>query len=97
MIIEYLKYVDSAIFLEINHNLTNPLFDAVFPFLRELTYIFWALLIVYFWMKNEKKMALLLAVSIVVGALFTFPIKFLIDRARPYETIESTRLLTTHE
>jgi undecaprenyl-diphosphatase len=48
-------------------------------------------------MKNEKKMALLLTVSIVVGALFTYPLKFLIDRARPYETIESARLLTPHE
>lgn len=97
MILEYLESVDSAVFLYINHNLTNPLFDAVFPSLRELTYVFWALLIVYFWMKNEKKMALLLTVSIVAGALFTYPLKFLIDRARPYETIESARLLTPHE
>lgn len=97
MILEYLEYVDSTIFLDINHNLTNPLFDAVFPSLRELTYVFWFLLIVYFWMNNEKKMALLLTVSIVAGALFTYPLKFLIDRARPYETIESARLLTPHE
>lgn len=97
MIIEYLESVDSAVFLDINHNLTNPLFDAVFPSLRELTYVFWFLLIVYFWMKNEKKMALLLTVSIVAGALFTYPLKFLIDRGRPYEEIASTRLLTPVE
>ncbi len=97
MILEYLESVDSAVFLSINHNLTNPLFDAVFPSLRELTYVFWALLIVYFWMKNEKKMALLLTVSIVVGALFTYPLKFLIGRERPYEAIASTRLLTPAE
>ncbi|MDD1745688.1 MAG: phosphatase PAP2 family protein [Candidatus Methanoperedens sp.] len=95
--LEYLESVDSAVFLDINHNLTNPLFDAVFPSLRELTYVFWFLLIVYFWMKNEKKMALLLTVSIVAGALFTYPLKFLIDRARPYEEIASTRLLTPAE
>src|SRR4030042_4483865 len=97
MILEYLESVDGAVFLDINHNLTNPIFDAVFPFLRELTYVFWFLLIVYFWMKNEKKMALLLTVSIVVGALFTYPLKFLIDRARPYEEIASARLLTPAE
>jgi undecaprenyl-diphosphatase len=97
MILEYLESVDSTVFLYINHNLTNPLFDEVFPSLRELTYVFWFLLIVYFWMKNEKKMALLLTVSIVAGALFTYPLKFLINRARPYETIESARLLTPHE
>ncbi|TRZ88620.1 MAG: phosphatase PAP2 family protein [Methanosarcinales archaeon] len=97
MILEYLESVDSAVFIDINHNLTNPLFDAIFPALRELTYVFWFLLIVYFWMKNEKKMALLLTVSIVAGALFTYPLKFLIDRDRPYEDIASTRLLTQEE
>lgn len=97
MILEYLESVDSTVFLYINHNLTNPLFDAVFPALRELTYVFWLLIIVYFWMKNEKKLALLLTVSIAAGALFTYPLKFLIDRARPYETIESARLLTPQE
>jgi undecaprenyl-diphosphatase len=97
MILEYLESVDSSIFLDINHNLANPLFDAVFPSFRELTYVFWVLLIVYFWMKNEKKMALLLTVSIVVGALFTYPLKYLIGRARPYHEIASTRLLTPAE
>ncbi len=97
MILEYLESVDIAVFLDINHNLTNPLFDAVFPPLRELTYVFWALLILYFWMKNEKKMALLLTVSIVAGALFTYPLKFLIARERPYDEIASTRLLTPAE
>ena len=90
MILEYLESVDSAVFLDINHNLTNPLFDAVFPSLRLLTYVFWFLLIIYFWMKNEKKMALLLTVSLVVGAMFTYPLKFLIGRERPYEEIAST-------
>ncbi|MBU3965970.1 MAG: phosphatase PAP2 family protein [Euryarchaeota archaeon] len=97
MILEYLESVDSAVFLNINHNLTNPLFDAVFPSLRELTYVIWLIVIVYFWSKNEKKLALLLAVSIAAGAIFTYPLKFLIDRARPYETIESARLLTSAE
>jgi undecaprenyl-diphosphatase len=97
MILEYLESVDSTVFLDINHDLTNPLFDAVFPSLRELTYVIWLLVIVYFWTKNEKNLALLLTVSIVAGALFTYPLKFLIDRARPYATIESARLLTPAE
>ncbi|GFO96946.1 membrane-associated phospholipid phosphatase [groundwater metagenome] len=97
MILEYLVSIDHAVFLGINHNLTNPLFDAVFPRLRELTYVFWLLLIVYFWSRNEKKLALLLTVSIAAGALFTYPLKFLINRARPYDEIASTRLLTPAE
>ncbi len=97
MIIEYLESVDSAVFLDINHNLSNPLFDTVFPSLRVLTYVFWFLLIVYFWGKKEKKLALLLTVSILAGALFTYPLKFIIGRERPYEEIASTRLLTPVE
>lgn len=97
MIFDYLAAVDSAVFLRINQDLANPVFDAVFPSLRWLTYVFWLLIIVYFWIKNEKKLALLLTIGIAVGALFTYPLKFLIDRARPYETIESARLLTPHE
>ncbi len=97
MILDYLQSVDSAGFLYINHNLANPLFDAVFPSLRELTYVIWLLVIVYFWMKNEKKLAVLLAVSIAAGALITYPLKFLIDRPRPYEIIDSARLLTPAE
>ncbi|MDP3106069.1 MAG: phosphatase PAP2 family protein [Candidatus Methanoperedens sp.] len=97
MIFDYLSAVDSAVFLRINHDLVNPVFDVIFPALRELTYVFWFLMILYFWRKNEKKMALLLTVSIAAGALFTYPLKFLIDRTRPYETIESARLLTPAE
>jgi undecaprenyl-diphosphatase len=97
MILEYLESVDSAVFLNINHDLANPLFDAVFPSLRELTYVVWLIVIVYFWSRNEKKLALLLTVSIAAGAIFTYPLKFLIDRARPYETIESANLLTPAE
>ncbi len=97
MILDYLAAVDSAVFLWINHDLVNPVFDAVFPPLRELTYVFWLLMIVYFWRKKERKMALFLTVSIAAGALFTYPLKFLIDRARPYEVMDSTRLLTHTE
>ncbi len=97
MILEYLESVDSNAFFYINHNLTNPLFDRFFPSLRELTYVIWFLVIVYFWSKNEKKLALLLTVSIAAGALFTYPLKYLIDRARPYETIKSANLLTPAE
>ncbi len=96
-VLAYLESVDHSIFLDINHNITNPLFDAVFPSLRVLTYVFWLLLIVYFLSKKEKKLALLMTVGIGAGALFTFPLKFLIDRARPYDQIASTRLLTPSE
>ncbi len=93
----YIESVDRSIFLDINNDITNPLFDVIFPSLREFTYVFWLLLIVYFLVRKEKKLALLLTVGIIVGALFTYPVKFLLDRARPYEQITSTRLLTASE
>ncbi|MCE8423189.1 MAG: phosphatase PAP2 family protein [Candidatus Methanoperedens sp.] len=96
-ILEYFESLDKTIFLDINHNMANPLFDFVFPPLRYLTYIFWLSLIIYFLTRNEKKLALLMTVGIIGGMVFTYPLKLLIDRTRPYDQIESTRLLTPSE
>ncbi len=93
----YIGSVDQTVFTGINHGIANPLFDAVFPGLRELTYVFWFLLIVHFWVRKEKKLALLMTTGIIIGALFTYPMKFLIDRARPYDLIPSARVLTPFE
>jgi len=84
-------------FIDINRDFVNPYFDALFSSLRELTYVFWMLIVIYFFITKERKLALLLAVGITVGAIFTYPVKFLIDRTRPYDQIASTRVLTTHE
>ncbi len=92
----YINSLDYSLFRDINHGIINPFFDAVFPSLRVLTYVFWFLLIIYFWVRNEKKLALLLAAGIVVGAMFTYPLKFIIDRARPC-LLESSRVLTPCE
>lgn len=93
----YIAAVDQSVFLDINRNIANSVFDAVFPGLREFTYIFWLLLIVYFWTRNERELALLMGAGIIAGAMLTYPLKFIIDRARPYDQIESTRLLTPSE
>jgi undecaprenyl-diphosphatase len=95
--LSFIISLDHSVFLAINKGITNPLFDAVFPALRELTYVFWSLLILYFWVRKEKKLALLLTAGIAVGAGVTYPLKFLIERERPYDQIESTRLLTASE
>ena len=93
----YIISIDQSVFLDINHNISNLVFDAVFPGLREFTYVFWLLLIIYFWMKDERELALLTGAGILAGAMFTYPLKFIIDRTRPYNVIESTRLLTQPE
>ena len=96
-ILAYIESLDRSFFLGINNDIANPFFDTVFPGLRELTYVFWFLAIVYFLIKKENELALLVGAGIIVGAVFTFPMKYLIDRTRPYDTIESTRLLTASE
>ncbi|HEY9245310.1 MAG TPA: phosphatase PAP2 family protein [Candidatus Methanoperedens sp.] len=93
----YIGSADQTIFIGINHHIANPFFDAVFPSLRELTYVFWFFLIVYFWIRKEKKLALLMTAGIIAGAMFTYPLKFFIDRARPYDEISSVRVLTPLE
>ncbi|MCX9013089.1 MAG: phosphatase PAP2 family protein [Candidatus Methanoperedens sp.] len=93
----YIVSIDQSVFLDINHSIANSVFDTVFPALREFTYVFWLLLIVYLWMKDERELALLTGAGILAGAMFTYPLKFIIDRTRPYNIIESTRLLTPSE
>ena len=88
----YISSVDRSTFLYINHDITNPVFDIVFPDLRLLTYVFWSLIIAYFWFKKERKLALLMAFGITAGVIFTYPLKLIIDRTRPYELISSTIL-----
>lgn len=38
-----------------------------------------------------------MAFGITAGVIFTYPLKIIFDRTRPYEQIESTRLLTPPE
>ncbi len=96
-LLTYIESIDRSIFLYINHDMVNPFFDAVFSSLRVLTYVFWFLLVVYFWVRKEKKLALLLVIGIIVGAIITYSIKYSIDRARPYDQITSTRIVTPLE
>ncbi|MDJ1422801.1 MAG: phosphatase PAP2 family protein [Candidatus Methanoperedens sp.] len=93
----YIESIDKSVFLNINQNIINPFFDIFFPSLRELTYVFWILLIIYFFIRKERKLALLMVIGISAGAAFIYPVKYFIDRARPYDQIESTRLLTSPE
>ena len=96
-VISYIESADYSIFVNINQDIINPVFDNFFPLLRDLTYFFWLFLIVYFWVIKEKKLAIILACGIIAGAVLTYPLKFLIDRQRPYELFDSTRLLTPFE
>jgi undecaprenyl-diphosphatase len=95
--LSYIESVDYSIFLDLNNDIINPFFDVFFPLLRNLTYLFWVFLVVYFWVRKEKRLAIILTAGIIAGAIFTYPLKFLIDRQRPYEQLATTRLLTPFE
>lgn len=93
----YIESADYSIFLNLNHDIINPFFDNFFPLLGVLTYFFWLFLIIYFWVKKEKRLAIILTFGIIAGTIFTYALKFLIDRQRPYEQLDSVRLLTPFE
>jgi len=96
-LISFIESVDRSIFLEINLDFQNRIFDTIFPFLRDFTFIFWFGFIIYLIIKKEKKLALLMTAGIIAGAMVTFPIKYFFERERPYEQINSTRLIAPTE
>lgn len=95
--ISFIESIDRSIFLDINLDFQNRFFDVLFPFLRDFTFIFWFVFIVYLLIRKEKKLALLMTAGIIAGAVLTFPIKYFFERARPYEQLESARLITPME
>lgn len=96
-LISFIESIDRSIFLEINLDFQNRFFDIIFPFLRDFTFVFWFGFIIYLIIKKEKKLALLITVGIIAGAILTFPVKYFFERQRPYEQIDSTRLIAPME
>lgn len=95
--ISFIESIDRSIFLDINLDIQNRFFDILFPFLRDFTFVFWFGFIIYLVIKKEKKLALLMTTGIIAGAILTFPVKYFFERERPYELIESTRLIAPME
>jgi undecaprenyl-diphosphatase len=96
-LISFIESIDKAIFLDINLDFQNRFFDTLFPFLRDFTFVFWIGFIIYLVIKKEKKLALLITAGIIAGAILTFPVKYFFERERPYEQIDSTRLIAPTE
>lgn len=96
---EFILEIDKIVFFWINHNLANPIFDRVMPFITEVDS--WVLVyLVGFWFlffksgRIGKITALALIITILVSDQFssTF-IKEWVGRLRPCHTLESVRLL----
>ena len=89
------------LFYFINHNLQNPIFDAVLPLITHLGGFVWMLIIlvaviVYAKLKNRetlKKVAILTLCALLFADLITYAIKLIVQEPRPYLTLENVRLL----
>ncbi|MBI2543603.1 MAG: phosphatase PAP2 family protein [Candidatus Aenigmarchaeota archaeon] len=85
--------LDANVFLFINHSLVNPVFDAILPFTHNLPYILFAVSVAYFFLRNERKLSLLLAIGIIISLVAVTLIKFSVDRPRPFEVYDDVRVL----
>ena len=89
------------LFYFINHNLQNPLFDAVLPYMTHFGGFIWLLIIlivlmVYARIKGNdslKKVAAVALVALLFADLITYALKLFVHEPRPYLTMDNVRLL----
>ena len=93
--------INVDLFYFINHNLQNPIFDAVLPLITHLGGFVWMLiiviaLIIYAKWKNKetlKKVAILALCALLLADLVTYAIKLIVQEPRPYLVLDNARLL----
>lgn len=89
------------LFFFINHNLQNPIFDAVLPLITHLGGFVWMLIIVialliYAHFKNREtleRVAILALCALLFADLITYALKLIVQVPRPYHTFDNVRLL----
>lgn len=97
--IEFLFNIDVSIFYFINHTLSNPLLDRLFPFLTDvnnwyLTYILLWLMMIFSKNRKTKFAALGLILLITVSDQFSSNfLKNTFQRIRPCNALEDVKLL----
>lgn len=89
---------DVQIFYLINVYMQNALFDFVMPLISEVGYFsFWIIIsIIIFIIGGEKgrRVAILSVMALFAGYFITEILKVIVARPRPYEVLESVRVLT---
>jgi undecaprenyl-diphosphatase len=100
--IEYLNIADKKLFMLINSGLSNPVFDALLPFLTDIhkqTAVLVAAGLLILWLAikgghRERMFVLVLIATIIVGdQLNSTLVKFLFEKPRPCHVINNIRLL----
>jgi undecaprenyl-diphosphatase len=90
--------MDAAIFMQV-YQWRSPILDQIMPVITHLgsggaLWLIWALLLYLFGSMQNKKIAILTVVALIVSFLFAQElIKELVDRNRPYLTLEGIRTL----
>ena len=99
--IDFLYQIDVKLFYFINHTLSNPFFDKIFPFLTELKnwYLVYIIFFLYLLISGKKtgritafSLILLIAIS---DQLSSNLLKNLFERIRPCNVLENVNLLVT--
>ena len=93
--------INEIFFYYINHNLQNPAFDAVMPFITHFGGFIWMLIIViaiilYAHLRNRKtlkRVAILALVALLFSDLITYAVKMIVKEPRPYAVLEGVRVL----
>jgi undecaprenyl-diphosphatase len=102
--LDYLNYLDTAVFRFFNSAISNPVFDILMPFLTDLNKQRLVLVIVgtlLLWMlirgrRSARLAALCLIVTIILSdQLSSSVIKYWLVRDRPCHTLQDVRLLVS--
>lgn len=92
-----LSNIDNAIFFFINHNLANPACDAVIKILIRIPGVFFIILIgavgLFVGKKYTKLSSLIFLSSYAISIAAYRAIKFIVERPRPFVTLDNVRLL----
>jgi len=90
----YVLALDKDIFFLINR-ISNPFLDSFFV---SITYIgstlFWILMIILFWMKNNRKISIRLIFALLIDSLLLVFLKWFFIRPRPSARFENIEVLS---
>lgn len=93
--------INVDLFYLINHNLQNPVFDAILPYVTHLGGFIWLVIIlvaviIYAKIKsknNLKRLAMIALISLLFADLIAYAVKLIVQEPRPYTTLDNVRLL----
>jgi undecaprenyl-diphosphatase len=83
----FLTQYDTALFLEICKNRIPAIESFFVLWTNGGAFIFIILIIMFLWLRGEKKPAIYLALGLAVDAILVYTLKIMIHRPRPYEVL----------